>query len=414
MALTKIKADGLTADCIDETKLADNSIDSEHYNDGSIDNAHLADDAVGIAELSATGTASSSTFLRGDNSWATPTATTINNNADNRVMTGSGTANTLEGEAKFTYDGSLVTTEKRMVIGNGTDFQIPSRSSTSSYTPQFQVTGAWNDPTHGGTMALNGRTDYPLLWMNSGASYADGSGAGYIVWSIKDGAGNYCNTASIESQIDGTPGNNDSPGMLRFLTTPDGTCSPTERMRISSSGAVGINDANPSDKLSVVGTTNFNGNSYIGGDLYMYGSSYTKGIFLGGSGTANKLEDYEEGTWTPNIQQGSVNVHTANYTKIGRVVHLTGRLESFTNNSSGSSIEIGGLPFTPAVTGIAQGTVMYSYVGDAHRTVLYLHSNDKLLFYGGHSGAYDNIKHSDLNVSSGSSDIYFCVTYHAS
>ena len=75
MALTQVQAAGLAADLIDETKLADNSIDSEHYNDGSIDNAHLADDAVGIDELSATGTASSSTFLRGDNSWVTPTDT---------------------------------------------------------------------------------------------------------------------------------------------------------------------------------------------------------------------------------------------------------------------------------------------------------------------------------------------------
>jgi hypothetical protein len=50
--------------------LGANSIDSDMYVDGSIDNAHLADDAVGVAELSATGTASSSTFLRGDNSWA--------------------------------------------------------------------------------------------------------------------------------------------------------------------------------------------------------------------------------------------------------------------------------------------------------------------------------------------------------
>ena len=37
----------------------------------TVANAHLADDAVGVAELSATGTASASTFLRGDNSWAT-------------------------------------------------------------------------------------------------------------------------------------------------------------------------------------------------------------------------------------------------------------------------------------------------------------------------------------------------------
>lgn len=40
--------------------------------DNSITNAKMADDAVGIAELSATGTPSSSTFLCGDNTWGTP------------------------------------------------------------------------------------------------------------------------------------------------------------------------------------------------------------------------------------------------------------------------------------------------------------------------------------------------------
>ena len=38
--------------------------------DNTITNAKVADDAIGVAELSATGTASSSTFLRGDNAWA--------------------------------------------------------------------------------------------------------------------------------------------------------------------------------------------------------------------------------------------------------------------------------------------------------------------------------------------------------
>ena len=81
MALTKITAAGLTADLIDETKLADDSIDSEHYNAASIDNEHLADDAVDSAEiadgaidlahLSASGTAGNTTYLRGDNAWAT-------------------------------------------------------------------------------------------------------------------------------------------------------------------------------------------------------------------------------------------------------------------------------------------------------------------------------------------------------
>ena len=54
------------------------------------------------------GTANNSVFLRGDQTWAAVTQTTINNNANNRIITGSGTANTLEGEANLTWDGSSV------------------------------------------------------------------------------------------------------------------------------------------------------------------------------------------------------------------------------------------------------------------------------------------------------------------
>ena len=175
--------------------------------------------------------------ISGANLTSLPAQATIANNADNRVITGGSGVN-LNGEANFTYNGSLLTTQKRMVIGNGTDFQIPSRSGTSSYTPQLQVTGAWNDPTHGATMALNGRNDYPLLWLNSGASFADNSGSGYIVFSIKDGAGNYCNTSAIRSRVDGTVGNNTSPGALIFQTASAGTCQNSDRMVIDSGGRV--------------------------------------------------------------------------------------------------------------------------------------------------------------------------------
>jgi len=76
---TAIASGYIAANAITEAKIADDAINSEHYTDASIDNAHLADDAVDsdelaagavdIAHLSASGTASSSTFLRGDNSW---------------------------------------------------------------------------------------------------------------------------------------------------------------------------------------------------------------------------------------------------------------------------------------------------------------------------------------------------------
>ena len=168
------------------------------------------------------------------------------NGSNDRVVTATGAA-ALNGEANMTFDGSLLKIASRAVVGNGSEYQIPSRSNTSSYTPQFQITGAWNNPTHGGTLALNGRSDYPILWLNSGASYADNSGAGVITWSIKDGAGNYCNTAEIRSHVDGTPGNNNSPGDLSFRTTPAGTCQSTEAFRITSAGnhiisnSIGVN-----------------------------------------------------------------------------------------------------------------------------------------------------------------------------
>ena len=48
------------------------STGASQIQDNTVSNAKVADDAIGLAELSATGTASSSTFLRGDNAWATP------------------------------------------------------------------------------------------------------------------------------------------------------------------------------------------------------------------------------------------------------------------------------------------------------------------------------------------------------
>ena len=119
----------------------------------------------------------------GANLTSLPSQLTLSNNADNRVITGGSGVN-LNGEANMTFDGSLLKIASRAVIGNGSEYQIPSRSNTSSYTPQLQVTGAWNNPTHGGTLALNGRNDYPIFWMNSGASYATGSGAGTMTFSI--------------------------------------------------------------------------------------------------------------------------------------------------------------------------------------------------------------------------------------
>jgi hypothetical protein len=62
---------------------------------------------------------------------------------------------------------------------------------------------------------------------------------GTITFQGSDGV-NFYRGASITALVDGTPGTADMPGRLTFLTTPSGAGTPTERMRIDSSGRVGI------------------------------------------------------------------------------------------------------------------------------------------------------------------------------
>ena len=76
---------------------------------------------------------------------------------------------------------------------------------------------------------------------------------GGIIFCGHDGNGLGSIGASIEVNVDGTPGASDMPGRLVFSTTADGASSVTERMRINSSGNVGIGASSPSSKLEVTG-----------------------------------------------------------------------------------------------------------------------------------------------------------------
>jgi hypothetical protein len=60
--------------------------------------------------------------------------------------------------------------------------------------------------------------------------------------------------ATITGHGDAQWGTNDYPGRLVFSTTADGAASPTERLRITSAGLVGIGTTTPDSKLSVDNT----------------------------------------------------------------------------------------------------------------------------------------------------------------
>jgi hypothetical protein len=76
-------------------------------------------------------------------------------------------------------------------------------------------------------------------------------------------------------------------------------------------------------------------------DLYLSG-----GVYLGGVGSANKLDDYETGTWTPAFVSGtfSYGIRTGWYTKVGDLV-TCGFLIIWSSKSGSGTINIT-LPFT--------------------------------------------------------------------
>jgi hypothetical protein len=74
--------------------------------------------------------------------------TTINNNADNRLITGSGSANTLEGESTLTYDGTTLVIDgsgKTLKVDGGfVNINAPSGASRYLYTSVAGTTyGYW-------------------------------------------------------------------------------------------------------------------------------------------------------------------------------------------------------------------------------------------------------------------------------
>ena len=137
-------------------------------------------------------------------------------------------------------------------------------------------------------------------------------------------------------------------------------------------------------------------------DLYLSG-----GVYLGGTGAANKLDDYESGTWTPTTATGTLTSTTARYTKVGRKVTIILEGVSFSDTTTVVTISIGGLPF--AVDGTGNGSAMWQYNGKPSDNAYCV---TVINFYSGNnSGGFAATKHSDLINSANS--VYLTATYFA-
>jgi hypothetical protein len=87
------------------------------------------------------------------------------------------------------------------------------------------------------------------------------------------------------------------------------------------------------------------------GNMYMHTSG--SGIYIGGASSANKLDDYEEGTFTPTAfgaTSAGTTTHVSQigyYTKIGRLVTVNLIVQWSAMTGTGN-LRFGGLPFTIA------------------------------------------------------------------
>ena len=126
-------------------------------------------------------------------------------------------------------------------------------------------------------------------------------------------------------------------------------------------------------------------------DLYLSGGAY-----LGGTAAANKLDDYEEGTFTPtasNAQGFTLGTPTGangSYTKIGRTVNLKCGFTSLDSTeviAVGDRFEISGIPFNTsgnytAATASAGSCFIYnSFGGGALATGSVTHSGSILIVF---------------------------------
>ena len=91
-------------------------------------------------------------------------------------------------------------------------------------------------------------------------------------------------------------------------------------------------------------------------DLYLSG-----GVYLGGTGAANKLDDYEEGTFTPALYavggagySVSYTAQTGSYVRVGNQVTVSFNLDvTVTYSSAPTYLRIAGFPFAVDVLGSA-------------------------------------------------------------
>ena len=281
------------------------------------------------------------------------TQTTINNNANNRIITGSGSANTLEGEANFTYDGGSNLTLNSTAHDGG--FNI--LAANNNQETRLRIQGKASDGT-GHSFYINAKRSSNRLDIGTASGAAISVMSNLNVGIQQSGPesplqiGTGTNAVTNKSTVHVAPASGNASLTLRGGSPTiyfDGTGGGHTRL-LTDNTDIAISNGNPDS------TGNERFRLRAAGGL----------CFNGDTAAANALDDYEEGSYVVTVTGSTggsfaLNPNSFRYTKIGRVVHVTGRFYVVSGSPTGSEVRVS-LPFTSSSHIQSQDGSAYSYV----------------------------------------------------
>ena len=306
-------------------------------------------------------------------------------------------------------DGAVDMASTLTVGGAFTSLGIDDNANATAMTidsSEYVMIGTTdNSPENNsaGTTDDNGIALSPYGY-GSFARYAANSGTGIPLFVNRTNA----DGSLVEFRKDGTVVGSISAisGDLTIQSTTSGH----EGLRFGNGAIVPVNTAGASTNIECTlggATSRFN-NLYLGG-----------GAFLGGTGAANLLDNYEEGTWTPaySTTNGSFGYDDATegiYTKIGNTVSVSFRMYTTSATVGTGNVIITGLPFTPTSSYKGAGSIgdCRLFAGD-HPSTLSIQANGEIRPYYRTSanGANQALQASDLSTGTTKNLIDGQITY---
>jgi len=270
-----------------------------------------------------------------------------------RLLVGTSSSRTVQGfNHKVQVEGTNASTASISIVRN-----------TNSVDPPYITFGK----TRSGSVGASGIVQQDDVLGRIDFTGANGSNLGSL-------------GARIDARVDGTPGSSsDMPTRLTFQTSGDGSATPTERMRIDSSGKVGIGTSSPSYTLevyksSVGNVASFNSSS---GNRSLDITSADNGAYLGAEWDRNINSAGGIHTWSVEDNE-KMRIDSSGKVMIGTTTEGQGQADNLTISDSGH------MGMTLRSTDSHECSIFFSDAtsgaGEYAGAVQYSHSDNALIF----------------------------------